>query len=388
VPDEGRVTLLGLVLDRVGPDQPALRGRLLAQLAGELEVAGAFERRQSTLAELRRLLDTIDDPAERWGLMRGGTVDPGQKWGDRAEMTKVREWCREALADLDDPFERTWAYSLLWSVSATLGDRVGCDDALAALRQERTPVAGYRCSVFDAGGAYLDGRLDDVRRHTQAALEYLHATRHPQATILRWCTRLVLGREQGGISELPLATVRGRTPGGRVIPPAFDSLYGAMRQLLAGEQHLIELDGLERAMDIDGGSRVFAVAWLAEIAAAVGDDPLVEQVLDVVQPRVGMHLLSGCFYWGSYDRLTALLRDRLGDHQRADEAFARAVQAHEALRTPVWVARTQLDWAESLLRRHRRDEAGVHVHAARAAIGDLPLTESRNRADQLEARLI
>jgi len=100
-----------------------------------------------------------------------------------------------------------------------------------------------------------------------------------------------------------------------------------------------------------------------------------------------MHCVGGFFYWNSYDRLTGLLRNRLGDHEVADQAFARAVEALHTLRSPVWVARTELDWAESLLHRGSRDAAAAHVAEARIVMGDLRLTDSRNRADQLDARL-
>ncbi|MDQ3485670.1 MAG: hypothetical protein M3445_09735, partial [Actinomycetota bacterium] len=71
-PDLEKVALLERVLDWVSPDRVLLRGRLLAQLAGELVFVGDFERRESILTDLRQLMDTIDDPVERWGLMGGG----------------------------------------------------------------------------------------------------------------------------------------------------------------------------------------------------------------------------------------------------------------------------------------------------------------------------
>ena len=56
--DEEKIGLLDQVLDLVERDRPELRGRLLAQLSGELLLAGGTERRDSILAELRQLMDT------------------------------------------------------------------------------------------------------------------------------------------------------------------------------------------------------------------------------------------------------------------------------------------------------------------------------------------
>ena len=58
LPDEMKIGLLDQVLDLVDQDRPELRGRLLAQLSGELLLVGGVERRDSILAELRQLMDT------------------------------------------------------------------------------------------------------------------------------------------------------------------------------------------------------------------------------------------------------------------------------------------------------------------------------------------
>lgn len=57
-----------------------------------------------------------------------------------------------------------------------------------------------------------------------------------------------------------------------------------------------------------------------------------------------------------------------------------------AMGAPTWVARTQVDWAESLLDRGRLDDARRHAGAAALAIGDLLLAESRRRLAGLTAR--
>jgi hypothetical protein len=54
------------------------------------------------------------------------------------------------------------------------------------------------------------------------------------------------------------------------------------------------------------------------------------------------------------------------------------------LRSPPWIARTHLDWAGSLLRRDLVSEAVERLDAARVAIGDLDLVESRRRLAELD----
>ena len=96
---------------------------------------------------------------------------------------------------------------------------------------------------------------------------------------------------------------------------------------------------------------------------------------------------TGGICFGAVDRLLALLHDALGESDRTDAYFARAVEQHHRLRSPTWVARTELDWAESLIARDRLDDAREHLTAAEAAIGDLDLADSTQRLAALHARL-
>jgi hypothetical protein len=97
--------------------------------------------------------------------------------------------------------------------------------------------------------------------------------------------------------------------------------------------------------------------------------------------------MTGGIYLGAADRIRALLHDALGEHEVADELFALAVEQHEALRSPTWVARTHLDWGESLLRRGKVEPARACLDAAAAAIGDLELIDSRLRLTELTERM-
>ena len=97
--------------------------------------------------------------------------------------------------------------------------------------------------------------------------------------------------------------------------------------------------------------------------------------------------MAGGMYFGAADRLRALLLDRLGDHDQADALFTEAVRQHEDFRSPTWVARTQLDWAESLLGRGSPDAARTHLDAAAIALGKLDLPDNQLRLAELRVAL-
>ena len=383
--DEEKISLLERTLVLVGDGDVHKRGRLLAALAGELVFTGDVVRRDAIVGELRVLIDTVEDPVARWDLMAGGMYEPGRRWADRAAMEKVRGYCDEAVHHLADSFERRKVHELLWATSAALGDRNGCERALEALARDTD--APWKRLRFAASSAYLDGRLDDHERLAGEHQAHLRSVGHHQEVFTHWyCTSLVRRREQGTVAELP-ALVAAATDVRPAVQALADRLTVATVMVFSGEHDSIDADGFDPARLSDEGSRAATLAMMAEVVAAAGSERVIRKVLEVVEPFEGMHLVTQDIYWGSHDRLAALLRDRLGEHRLADQAFDRAVRALGALRTPVWLARTELDWAESLARRSMPGAAREHLEAARSAIGDLPLTDSRNRADRLEARL-
>lgn len=140
-PDVHKIELLERTLDLIGDGDHRKRGPLLARLGGELIFSGDFARRSTIVNELRRLLDIVGDPVERWELMRFGSVGPGRRWADRTAMAKVVRSCKEAAACLTDSFDRAQLQELLWRVAAALGDRNQCDEVLAALARRRRPPA-------------------------------------------------------------------------------------------------------------------------------------------------------------------------------------------------------------------------------------------------------
>ena len=155
-----------------------------------------------------------------------------------------------------------------------------------------------------------------------------------------------------------------------------------------------DMDSPRRALDLvrvdefadDAGHAVVVALW-SEIAAELGTDEQRHSFAADLEAQAGVHVMAGGIYFGAADRLRALLLDRLGEHGHADVLFADAVRHHEDLRSPTWVARTQLDWAESLLGRGSRDAAVTHLDAAATALDNLDLPDNQLRLAELRTRL-
>ena len=130
----------------------------------------------------------------------------------------------------------------------------------------------------------------------------------------------------------------------------------------------------------DAGLDIVLAIW-SEIAAALRSEPHCQRLLDELTPLDGTQLASGGMHLGSAARVMALLHNVVGNDAKVDELFARAVQEHEALQSPPWVARTHLDWADVCARRGDLNDVEAHLDAARVAIGALVLPDLQRRLD-------
>jgi hypothetical protein len=274
-------------------------------------------------------------------------------------------------------------------VALVVGDRDTCDAIATACREsvgesvDRT-VAFSR--LMDVMLGALDGRLEDARTTAREMVSVLRAIDMPETINFHTTTGFMLRRERRDLAALgPVADVA-ETMGHVTSSPRAMSAFIRFAQgdVEAAATALEQIVGEEFS---DDGGRAIAVALWSELAVALGASGLCRSLAEEIAHQSGVHFLTGGIYLGAVDRVRALLHDALGEHDQADELYALAVEQHESLRSPTWVARTELDWAESLVRRDRAGDAAAHLDAARTAIGDLDLPDSRYRLDDLTAQL-
>ncbi|HSM67483.1 MAG TPA: hypothetical protein VK860_14335, partial [Ilumatobacteraceae bacterium] len=196
-------------------------------------------------------------------------------------------------------------------------------------------------------------------------------------------TSLHNARERGTLAEFTTIA----DEGARVGRPAGAAVaVSAYLRHAQGESVADALDRLDGEEFTDDAGHSIVIAYWAEIVASLRDEARCRRFIAEIEPLTGVHIGTGGICFGAADRLLALLHDALGDSDRADAYFARAVEQHHRLRSPTWVARTELDWAESLIARDRVDDAREHLSAAEAAIGDLDLADSAQRLAALSLR--
>ena len=232
----------------------------------------------------------------------------------------------------------------------------------------------------------IAGDLDTAARLRSDMVVELERVSAPGATAYGATTGLGLARELGSFEELDdLLELMEQMGHPTSAPRAIGAFLRHVRD--ESDVAVAALDGLANERFADDAGLPISLGLWSEIAADLGLESHCRRFVDELSPLSGIQVVTGGITLGAADRLLARLLDALDEHDAADRHFASAVEQHEALRSPPWIARTRLDWAESLLARERRSDAVAQVDAAEAAIGDLDLPDNQRRLDALRARL-
>jgi hypothetical protein len=133
---------------------------------------------------------------------------------------------------------------------------------------------------------------------------------------------------------------------------------------------------------------MIAVTLLAEICAALGDATRAEELYDLLAPYANRNVIVGraATCNGSASRLLGLLAATMGERERAEGHFIEALAMHEKMGARPWTVRTQLAYAEMLLRRRRRGDrarARELLTAAGATAGELGMAAVTARVHEL-----
>ena len=269
------------------------------------------------------------------------------------------------------------------------GDRDRSDEALRSAQRLMTRApsrAQWLPSMASTILRVLDGNLAAAVEANKETMRLLEFWAVPEAPNYRTTVAVMIGRERRSLGSLLrlAAVLEGMGPSSGTT-----RALAAFIRFSAGDREsppdALDLVRVEEFGD-DAGNAVVVALW-SEMAAVIGTDEQRRSFLPLLEHQTGVHLMAGGISFGAADRLRALLLDRLGEHEQADALFANAVRQHESLRSPTWVARTQLDWAESLMRRGSTGAAPTHLDAAAMALGDLDLPDNQLRLTELHSQL-
>jgi len=348
------VELLEEAIAALGDDErPALRVELLAGLARALDFQG--ERR-------------------RGAIVRGNAVALARRLEDRAGLAKVlvrSYWSRgtspleEILAmlseardlaeELRDEELRTEAIS--WRVPTFVAlcdlDSARADVVALSEMAERTgqPFMNHVAAHYGSALALCDGRLAEAEALARRSEEWGRLLTGRDASGTFGIQMFSVRREQGRLAELAPAT---RILAGEASRegPWQPGLIALLAELGMEAEARRELERLATA-GLDG-FRVSlwqaGLAYLADAAAALGDGRMAALVYPELEPLAGGNVMVGHLVacYGAADRYLGMLAATLGEAERAERHFERALELNRRMRTPTWVAHTAYEYGRLL----------------------------------------
>jgi hypothetical protein len=367
----------------------------MGALAIELLFTGERERRTELLREAREIAAAADDPYA-WVDVEVSYFNsrPRPNWSNE-EFRRDREAVPALLAaarQMSDPFvtAATVLMSGFYALGACDGDALRTASADLGMMAEATRNGAARRMqlLLDQMIATIDGRLVEAQSLSIELFRAWTDAGMPEATTYQGTTGVATRREQSRLDQiidgwsLFLAAHPGASSADSTIAFALvetGDVDGAATRLGAARAGLDCMPG-------DAGWPLAVGMW-SDVAAAVADRESAAILHRLLEPIDGGTVVTGGIVLGPAARHLARLEDVLDRSEDADRHFAAAIEQSRSLGSPVWTARSQLDWAESQLARGDRDRAAALLADADDEMEGLALTRLEEQAAALRERL-
>jgi class 3 adenylate cyclase/tetratricopeptide (TPR) repeat protein len=351
--DAERVEALETALTGVGDAGTPERARLLKQLSVELSYSGDYARCRALDDEAVQIARRLGDPATLLHvLIRGqagcwGPDTLGQRLAASREAVQLAE-------QVGDPNAACWAYTDL--AAAAYGD-ANVDEADRAARrrdelaeQSGQPVHRWRTKVMQSARVLLAGDLAGAEALASEALQIGKESGQPDAMsgyVINICS---IRWHQGKPNEFIPALEKTLADF-----PTKHGFYGMLARscLDAGdEERARELvafgmaGGFNPPWDIDW---LVTMAMWSDAVIRLRDVDSAALIYERLAPWHGQIVMVPSMVDSCVAHYLGALAAVLGEGGRAREHFSEALAIHTALRAPFHVARTQLEWARTLL---------------------------------------
>ena len=359
--DHDRVAGLEDALALAADARPATRARLLAQLGAELVYAGDLDRRRGYSDEAVAIARELDDPRTLAYVLgrRCLTIWAPEALDERLESVGDLE---RAAARLDDPITLLGAASWRVVTSLEAADVAAAEAALERKAElaERIgrPVMRWEVLFARSALAYLHGRLEEAEELAGEAAQV--GRDQPDAMAIYGAQIVAIRHDQGRLAEIAemFLAVAAENPG-------LSTMRAAVAQVNA---EIGRADEARAAMTEDATTGFAKVPkdnlWLTTLAAyadacvELSEEPPMSALYERLEPFADRIATNGVNANGAVAlRLGALARS-LG---RLDDAIAHldmAEEIHRRVDAPVFLLRTHLEQARTLLARDRDGDRG------------------------------
>ncbi|MEE8346318.1 MAG: protein kinase [Dehalococcoidia bacterium] len=359
--DDLTVGLLEEALDALGAEDSALRALLLSRLGIELWMSGSPEPAEVPSRESVEVARRVGDPRALTDalwiryLVLGGPENVEDRLSAGVEVVRAGE---EAGA----PEKGVYGHYFRIVALLELGDVQAGRDAVEAYARQATElrmphILGW-AALFRASFASLEGRFQEAERLNQEALSWVQRTQEPLLAQMQRVQALSLRREREGMKAME-ADIKTEA---EVTPSPFWPTWLAIAYSEAGrlEEARGQLD-ISAARDFADlprdGNWLGLMASLAQACTLVGDADRAATLYKMLLPWAERNIAPAGFgyYLGSVSQYLGLLATTMERWDEAARHFEDALGMNARMGARPWVAHTQDEYADMLL---RRDEPG------------------------------
>ena len=359
IADQLAVELLERAAVALGDEPSQLRVGVLGGLARALEIRGLHARgaevRDDAVAMARRL----GDSRALARVLVGSYWDRGTR--SQQKILAMLTEARDIAYALGDDELRTEAMN--WRVSSFL-ELFAMDSArrevVAVREMAETTAQPFILHVAEHSGsaiALCEGRLDDAEAMAERSHEWSRLLTGRDASGVYGIQMFGVRREQGRLAELaPLVRMLASRDAWR---PGLASLLTELGMEAEARRELARVasEGLD---EFRVSLWVASLTYLTDAAAAVGDEAIAALLYPELAPHEGTNVLIGHMVacYGAADRHLGMLAATLGEWDRAEAHFERALELNRKLGARTWLAHTAYEYGRMLQRRGVRDRAG------------------------------
>jgi DNA-binding CsgD family transcriptional regulator/tetratricopeptide (TPR) repeat protein len=383
-PEHRPVGLLEEAAAALGDRPSELRVRVLSGLSRALDMQGQYDRSAIVRANAIELARQLND---REGL---ATVLMRAYWARGATpVEQILEMLAEARVigeDLHDP--EIQAEAISWSVPAhvAVADMPSASAATSVLREMAQitgqPFYSHVAEHYGAAIALGEGRLDAAEAMVRRSEEAGRLLTGRDASGTYGIQMFSLRREQGRLAELA-PVIRILTAGNREHGPWRPGLICLLVELGMEAEARRELDRVHRTGLDPFRDTIWlgSLTYLTDACTALGDEVLAAALYSELGPLTGTNVMVGhlVMCYGAADRYLGMLAATLGEWERAEKHFERALVLNREMGMHTWLAHTEYEFARMLLARGPGERSRAETHLSRAAelaadIGMIALT--------------
>jgi DNA-binding CsgD family transcriptional regulator len=380
----------------VGHSDPALRARLLGQLAELLEDSpGASERRDALSREALALAEQAADEIAVVAALHArhaATTGPDHVEERLAigtclvELGSRSDWTVQAL------WGRLWRIDSLFQLGDLASVPIELTELQEIVRRLHQPFFRWHLVRSQAALAYVTGRFDEALQLAEEAFAVGRSEQHSTTEIVYRGTRAWLAFDVGG--SAPLEDYLAMTARG----PRYDlpvTNAGALNMELALGRKAAAKDRFDRVISAyprweKDGRWLMVTSLLAEPAIALGSQDQVLMLYEALRPYSRLFAVSGAgaaSCRGAVARQVGELAAALGRSEEAERYLSEAILLNRKAGAAPFTAYSQFSQARLLAERAANARAMAQARATLDAASRLGMRPLRERSANLVAQL-